>query len=140
MAVTNLSKTLIFFFLFITFVTSYSQENERPNILFISVDDLKPSIGSFGDDFAITPNIDKLSETSTVFLNNHTQLAICAASRVSFLTGLRPDKTKVWDLKTKMRDVNPEVLTLPEHFKNNGYQTIGVGKICLLYTSDAADD
>jgi len=129
MAVTNLSKTLIFFFLFITFVTSYSQENERPNILFISVDDLKPSIGSFGDDFAITPNIDKLSETSTVFLNNHTQLAICAASRVSFLTGLRPDKTKVWDLKTKMRDVNPEVLTLPEHFKNNGYQTIGVGKI-----------
>ncbi|MBA4739267.1 MAG: sulfatase [Flavobacteriaceae bacterium] len=107
----------------------YSQENKKPNILFISVDDLKPTIGSFGDDFAVTPNIDKLSETSTVFLNNHTQLAICAASRVSFLTGLRPDKTKVWDLKTKMRDVNPDVLTLPEHFKNNGYQTIGVGKI-----------
>ena len=63
------------------------------------------------------------------FLNNQNQLAICAASRVSFLTGLRPDKTKVWDLKTKMRDVNPNILTLPEHFKNNGYQTIGVGKI-----------
>jgi arylsulfatase A-like enzyme len=121
------------FFLFINLLLLtafvYSQENNKPNILFISVDDLKPSIGSFGDDFAVTPNIDKLSETSTVFLNNHTQLAICAASRVSFLTGLRPDKTKVWDLKTKMRDVNPEVLTLPEHFKNNGYQTIGVGKI-----------
>ena len=125
----NLLKSLPFYFFLITLTTSFSQENEKPNILFISVDDLKPSIGSFGDDFAVTPNIDKLSETSTVFLNNHTQLAICAASRVSFLTGLRPDKTKVWDLKTKMRDVNPEVLTLPEHFKNNGYQTIGVGKI-----------
>ena len=125
----NLLKSLLFYFLLINLTASFSQENEKPNILFISVDDLKPTIGSFGDDFAVTPNIDKLSETSTVFLNNHTQLAICAASRVSFLTGLRPDKTKVWDLKTKMRDVNPDVLTLPEHFKNNGYQTIGVGKI-----------
>jgi iduronate 2-sulfatase len=106
-----------------------SSQEDKPNILFISVDDLKPSIGSFGDEFAITPNIDKLSENATVFLNNQTQLAICAASRVSFLTGLRPDKTRVWDLKTKMRDMNPDVLTLPEHFKNNGYQTIGVGKI-----------
>ena len=106
-----------------------STQEDRPNILFISVDDLKPSIGSFGDEFAITPNIDKLSKNATVFLNNQTQLAICAASRVSFLTGLRPDKTRVWDLKTKMRDMNPDVLTLPEHFKNNGYQTIGVGKI-----------
>ena len=122
-------KSFLFINLFLLSAFVYSQENNIPNILFISVDDLKPSIGSFGDDFAVTPNIDKLSQTSTVFLNNHTQLAICAASRVSFLTGLRPDKTKVWDLKTKMRDVNPEVLTLPEHFKNNGYQTIGVGKI-----------
>ena len=129
MSTMNLSKSLLFYFLVITLTTSYSQENDKPNVLFISIDDLKPTIGSFGDEFAVTPNIDRLSETSTVFLNNHTQLAICAASRVSFLTGLRPDKTKVWDLKTKMRDVNPEVLTLPEHFKNNGYQTIGVGKI-----------
>ena len=125
----NFLKSLVYYFFLITLTTSYSQENEKPNILFISVDDLKPSIGSFGDEFAVTPNIDELSKDATVFLNNQNQLAICAASRVSFLTGLRPDKTKVWDLKTKMRDVNPEVLTLPEHFKNSGYQTIGVGKI-----------
>ena len=125
----NFLKSLVFCFFLTTLTTFYSQENQKPNILFISVDDLKPSIGSFGDEFAVTPNIDELSKDATVFLNNQNQLAICAASRVSFLTGLRPDKTKVWDLKTKMRDVNPEVLTLPEHFKNNGYQTIGVGKI-----------
>ena len=129
MITTKILKYFLFSNLLLLSLLIYSQENNKPNILFISVDDLKPTIGSFGDDFAVTPNIDKLSETSTVFLNNHTQLAICAASRVSFLTGLRPDKTKVWDLKTKMRDVNPDVLTLPEHFKNNGYQTIGVGKI-----------
>ena len=129
MTTSRILKSFLFTNLLLLTLLVYSQENKKPNILFISVDDLKPSIGSFGDDFAVTPNIDKLSETSTVFLNNHTQLAICAASRVSFLTGLRPDKTKVWDLKTKMRDVNPDVLTLPEHFKNNGYQTIGVGKI-----------
>jgi len=125
----NLLKLLPFYFFIITLTNSFSQKNDKPNILFISVDDLKPSIGSFGDEYAVTPNIDELSIDATVFLNNQNQLAICAASRVSFLTGLRPDKTKVWDLKTKMRDVNPNILTLPEHFKNNGYQTIGVGKI-----------
>ena len=122
-------KYLLFLTLISTVLTTQSQEIDKPNILFISVDDLKPSIGSFGDEFAVTPNIDELSKEATIFLNNHNQLAICAASRVSFLTGLRPDNTKVWDLKTKMRDVNPDVLTLPEHFKNNGYETIGIGKI-----------
>ena len=122
-------KYLLFLTLISSVLITQSQEIEKPNILFISIDDLKPSIGSFGDEFAVTPNIDELSKEATIFLNNHNQLAICAASRVSFLTGLRPDNTKVWDLKTKMRDVNPDVLTLPEHFKNNGYETIGIGKI-----------
>ena len=54
-----------------------SQQIEKPNILFISVDDLKPSIGSFGDEFAVTPNIDELSKDASVFLNNQNQLAIC---------------------------------------------------------------
>ena len=129
MTIVNLLKSSLFYFLFITLTISYSQENDKPNILFISVDDLKPSIGSFGDEFAITPNIDKLSETSTVFLNNHTQQAICGPSRASIMTGKRPDKTKVWDLKTKMREMNPDIITIPQHFRNNGYQTIGIGKI-----------
>ena len=102
---------------------------EQPNILFIAVDDLKPTIGSFGDTFAKTPVMDALSAEATVFLNNHTQQAICGPSRASLMTGRRPDFTKVRDLKTRMRDVNPDILTIPEHFKNNGYQTIGVGKI-----------
>lgn len=103
--------------------------NKKPNILFIAVDDLKPTIGAFNDDVAITPNIDAIAKNGTTFLNNHVQQAICGPSRASVLTGKRPDYTKVWDLKTKMRDVNPNILTIPQYFKENGYQTIGIGKI-----------
>ncbi|MDO5980027.1 sulfatase [Flavivirga spongiicola] len=125
----------IYLFSFIIFSCVFqacSQENSdavRPNILFIAVDDLKPTIGSFGDSYAITPNIDKLSEKATIFLNNHTQQAICGPSRASLMTGKRPDYTKVRDLKTRMRDVNPDILTIPQYFKESGYTTAITGKI-----------
>ena len=115
---------LVFLFLFIS-ITSHSKKN----ILFIAVDDLKPSLGVYGDSFAKTPNIDELASLGTTFTNAHVQQAICAPSRVSLLTGLRPDLTEVWDLETQMRDRNPNILTLPQHFKNNGYKTVGMGKI-----------
>ena len=107
-------KTIIFFTLLFSYLSLFSQTEEKMNVLFIAVDDLKPSIGSFGDDFAVTPNIDELSKSSTVFLNNHTQQAVCGPSRASLMTGLRPDKTRVWDLKTRMRDMNPDILTIPQ--------------------------
>jgi iduronate 2-sulfatase len=72
--------------------------------LFIAVDDLKPNLGCNGDEIVISPNIDKLAEYGIVFLNNHCQQAVCAPSRASLLTGLRSDNTKVWDLKTIMRN------------------------------------
>lgn len=106
-----------------------AQENSNPNVLFIAIDDLKPTLGAYYDNFAKTPVIDNIAKKGTTFLNNHVQQAICGPSRASVLTGKRPDYTKVWDLKTKMRDVNPDILTIPEHFKNNGYETIGIGKI-----------
>ena len=115
---------LVFLFFFIS-ITSHSKKN----ILFIAVDDLKPSLGVYGDSFAKTPNIDELASLGTTFTNAHVQQAICAPSRVSLLTGLRPDLTEVWDLETLMRDRNPNILTLPQHFKNNGYKTVGMGKI-----------
>ena len=104
---------------------SYSKKN----ILFIAVDDLKPLIGVYGDSFAVTPNIDELASYGTTFTNSHVQQAICAPSRVSLLTGLRPDLTEVWDLETQMRDRNPNIITLPQHYKDNGYKTVGMGKI-----------
>ena len=122
---------MIKFFLtiFFCFSIAFGQKNPSPNVLFIAVDDLKPTIKSFGDEIAITPNLDFLSRSSTIFLNNHTQQAICSPSRISLLTGMRPDYTQVYDLKTKMRDKRANILTLPQHFKNNGYTTAGIGKI-----------
>ena len=117
-------KKIILYFLLLSI-----NANAKKNILFIAVDDLKPLIGAYGDTFANTPNLDELASLGTTFTNSHVQQAICAPSRVSLLTGLRPDLTEVWDLGTQMREKNPNILTLPQYFKNNGYTTVGMGKI-----------
>lgn len=121
----NLTLLLLFFF----GIVNAQDSQTAPNILFIAVDDLKPTIGAFGDDLARTPNIDFLAENATVFLNNHTQQAVCGPSRASLMTGKRPDYTKVRDLKTKMRDMVPDIVTIPQFFRDNGYTTVGLGKI-----------
>lgn len=111
----------------------------RPNVLFISVDDLKPLLGCYGDTIMHTPNIDKIAESGTVFLNNHCQVAVCGASRASLLTGKYPDHLRVWGFE-KMRDYNPDVITLPQHFRNSGYKTINLGKIFDYRTVDRFSD
>lgn len=106
-----------------------AQKKKKPNILFIAVDDLKPVLGCYGNKKIHTPNIDRLAAMGTVFYNNQCQQAVCGPSRASIMTGLRPDVTKVWDLKTKMREANPDVVTLPQYLITQGYITSGVGKI-----------
>ncbi len=104
-------------------------DNAPPNILFIAVDDLRPELGAYGQSHIHSPNIDKLAEQGVVFLRAYVQQAVCSPSRTSLLTGLRPDATGVWDLKTHFRQNVPDVITLPQHFKANGYHAIGFGKI-----------
>jgi choline-sulfatase len=100
-----------------------------PNILFIAVDDLRPELGCYGNEYVKSPNIDRLAEDGITFTRAYCQSAVCNPSRASLLTGLRPDRIKVWDLRTDFRDHAPEVVTLPQYFKNNGYQSVGIGKI-----------
>jgi arylsulfatase A-like enzyme len=123
-------KRLLFFssFLFL-FAKIACQTNSRPNILFIAVDDLKPIMGCYGNKDIQTPHIDRLAKMGTTFMNNHCQQAVCGPTRASLLTGKRPDATKIWDLKTQMRDMNPNILTLPQYFTQNNYQTVGIGKL-----------
>lgn len=102
---------------------------EQPNVLFIAVDDLKPALGCYDDPHAKTPNLDKLATRGTVFLRAYCQQAVCSPSRSSLLTGRRPDTTKVYDLDTHFRKALPDVVTLPQQFKANGYHTQGIGKI-----------
>jgi len=102
---------------------------ERLNVLFIAVDDLRPALGCYSDETAISPNIDSLAERGTTFIRAYCQLAVCSPSRLSLITGRRPDTTKVWDLGTHFRDTLPDVVTLPQHFKNHGYHARSIGKI-----------
>jgi len=108
---------------------SMAQKNSKPNILFIAVDDLKPELGAYGNKIVKTPNIDRLAKMSTVFLSNYCQQAVCGPTRASLMTGMRPDYTKIWDLKTQMRDMNPDIQTLPQYLITQGYNTVGTGKI-----------
>ncbi len=101
----------------------------KKNVLFIAIDDLRPALGCYGDKTAITPNIDRLAARGTVFNRAYCQLAVCAPSRLSLMSGRRPDTIEVWDLNTHFRQAIPKVVTLPQHFKNNGYQTRSIGKI-----------
>jgi arylsulfatase A-like enzyme len=114
----------------------HAQKN-KPNILFIAVDDLKPVLGAYGNKLIKTPNIDRLAKMSTVFLSNYCQQAVCGPTRASLMTGMRPDYTKIWDLKTQMRDMNPNILTLPQYLITQGYNTVGTGKI--YHPSSAID-
>ncbi len=102
---------------------------ERPNVLFIVADDLRPSLGCYGDPIAKSPQIDQLAAAGLVFNRAYCQQAVCSPSRTSLLTGRRPDTTRVFDLRTHFRKAIPEVVTLPQLFKQNGYHSQSVGKI-----------
>lgn len=104
-------------------------EAKKPNILFIGIDDLRPELGSYGSEIAISPNLDKLAGQGLQFNNAYCQQAICGPSRASLLTGIRPETSGVFHNYIKFRDVNPDVVTLPQHFRNNGYETVYCGKI-----------
>lgn len=101
----------------------------RLNVLFIMVDDLRPELGCYGHPTVKTPNIDRLAARGTVFTNNYCQVALCSPSRTSLLTGLRPDSSRVWSIGPHFRDSVPNVRTLPEHFRENGYFTQAFGKV-----------
>ena len=108
---------------------SLGQAAKKPNILFIAVDDLKPIIGAYGNTFIKTPNLDRLASRGTTFLNNYCQQAVCGPTRASIITGMRPDYTKIWDLKTQLRTVSPDIVTMPQYLMTQGYSTQGIGKV-----------
>ncbi|KAM4660137.1 iduronate 2-sulfatase isoform 3-T3 [Amazona ochrocephala] len=99
------------------------------NVLFIVVDDLRPVLGCYGDKLVKSPNIDQLASHSVVFSNAYAQQAVCAPSRVSFLTGRRPDSTRLYDFYSYWRVHAGNYSTMPQYFKENGYVTLSVGKV-----------
>ncbi len=106
-----------------------SRGAHKLNVLFISVDDLRPTGGAYGDSVVRTPHMDALARRGVVFNRTYAQQALCSPSRTSLLTGRRPDTTRVYDLTTHFRQTIPNVVTLPQHFKQQGYHTQSFGKI-----------
>ena len=94
--------------------------DDRPNVLFIAVDDMKPWLSAYGDSLAKTPGMDRLAARGTTFNNAYCQVALSGPTRSSLLTGLNPDHTGVWWLMGSFRKNNPDIVTLPEALKNNG--------------------
>jgi len=102
---------------------------EKPNVLLICVDDLKPNLGCYGDSLAKTPNIDRLAQRSFLFERAYCNQAVCSPSRNALLVGLRPETLGIYDLPTNFRKSQPDAVTLPQLFKTNGYQCQALGKL-----------
>ncbi|MEO5715575.1 MAG: sulfatase [Luteolibacter sp.] len=102
---------------------------EKMNVLFIIADDMRTELGCYGSPLAKTPNLDKLAATGVKFDRAYCQYPLCNASRASMLTGRYPGSTGVLGNRTWFGDLHPDFVSLPKHFKNNGYTSIRVGKI-----------
>lgn len=105
----------------------------RPNVLLIIADDLRPQLGAYGDALAKTPHLDRFAQSALRFDRAYVQQAVCSPSRNSFLSGLRPGTTGLRGFGKTLRSAVPDVVTLPQHFKQHGYHAQAMGKIFHVY-------
>lgn len=102
---------------------------DKPNVLFIAIDDLRPELGCYGSEIAVSPNLDALAANGLLFNRAYCQQAICRPSRASLMTGARPDTTGLYHNYVSLRELQPDILTLPQHFIAHGYEAAYCGKI-----------
>jgi len=106
-----------------------NQSGEKPNILFIVVDDLRPELNCYGAGHIHSPNIDRIAAQGTMFERAYCNVPVCGASRASLMTGLRPTRKRFLNYESRADEDAPGVTSLPGHLKNNGYLTISNGKV-----------
>lgn len=111
---------------------------DRPNILFIAVDDLRPELASYGVEKIHSPNIDRLADQGALFERAYVQVPVCGASRASLLSGVRPAPDRFITYYTKLEEDLPGAPSLPQYLRENGYETRGMGKI-FHHVSDTRD-
>ena len=105
------------------------QQQTQPNIVFISIDDLNDWVGFLGYEQVKTPHMDRLAARGFSFSNAHCPAPVCGPSRTAILSGMRPVTSGIYDNNIKFSRDLPQVVSLPEHFKKNGYQVYGIGKL-----------
>ncbi len=116
----------------------FSERKTAPNVLFIAIDDLRPELGTYGNSWIKSPNIDTLSQQGIRFNKAYCQVPLCGPSRASLLSGIRPKADRFFDNNDAMVNPIPDAVTLPQAFKENGYTTISNGKI-FHHTMDTAE-
>ena len=109
--------------------TKKSFKNDKLNVLFIIADDLNCDIGGYGNKTVKTPNIDRLIKNGIVFENTHCQYPLCGPSRASIMTGMYSDQTKITKNNVYLRNTVPDVITMGQRFRQQGYQSVRIGKI-----------
>ena len=127
-------------FLVSSFALLHSSFAQPLNVLFIAVDDLRPELGCYGAAHMKTPHLDRLASQGMLFERAYCQVAVCNPSRSSVLSGTRPDTTGVFDNQHFMRPNMPDVISLPQHFKNHGYTSLSLGKIFHHSEREPGDD
>ncbi len=123
-----MNRTLLILTTIVSFaITGFAQN--KPNVLVFMVDDLRAELGCYGSKIVKSPNIDKLAQEGIMFQNAYAQQAICAPSRMSILTGLRPESIGIYSIFTPLRKVHKDMLTMPQFFHKQGYTTVSIGKV-----------
>ena len=103
--------------------------NEKFNVLFLIADDLNCDLGSYNHPLVLSPSIDKLASNGILFENAHNQYPLCGPSRASFMTGMYSDQTKITQNNVLLRTTVPDVITMGQRFRQQGYRSVRIGKI-----------
>ena len=108
---------------------NFIKENQKLNVLFLVADDLNCDLGTYGNSQVVSPNIDKLAKEGVLFGNAHVQYPLCGPSRASFMTGMYPDQTLITKNNVLLRNTIPDVVSMGQRFRQQGYRSVRIGKI-----------
>ncbi|MEW4527262.1 sulfatase [Maioricimonas sp. JC845] len=122
----------------LTTLPATAADSSRPNVLFIAIDDLRPQLRCYGEEQMVSPNIDRLAASGVLFEQAYCMVPTCGASRASLMTGLRPSPKRFVNYLTRASQDAPGITTMNTHFRENGYETVSLGKV-FHHKDDNAD-